>query len=142
MSRLQLAAVGSRHRNLQDEVHQRLHDIVCRSRPEGYDVPSPEGALCEILRGRASYSGVSEPVALASYNDGIVSLPTTVADAPDITSVVDTEARWYLEDVERMELEASAAAKLLAETSVEPHVDRVLLGSSGGRELRRSGCGP
>ena len=57
------------------------------------DAPTPEATLKELLRGSSIY----EPTAAASlapYQPGMVSLPSNLSSAPDLTPLCPDHARF------------------------------------------------
>ena len=65
------------------------------------EVPKPEAALKELLRGRSEYDS-DVPTTLAACSLERTSLPASLADAPWVEDLLDEEARRYLQCPEQM----------------------------------------
>ena len=83
---------------------------------------SPEAAfnLSELLRGNASVYEASGAT-LAPFKLERVSLPESVHDCPQVIDLVDSDARQYLEDSQRMLLPAGQS-----ECDIIPYWDQTL----------------
>ena len=68
----------------------------------GDDAPSSAVALSTLLRGRRPYGGTPGDGTIATFNDGIASLPCDVHDAPLAVTLLAEEARSFPEVPERM----------------------------------------
>ena len=81
---------------LQSEVIGRVRYLagLCQETGELTSIPTPEAALKALLRGRSEYSS-EEPTTLAACSLARISLPA-------VESLLDEEARQYLQCPERM----------------------------------------
>ena len=88
---------------LQSEVIGRVRYLagLCQDKGELAEIPKPEAALKALLRGRSEYSS-DEPTTLAACSLARISLPESLHDAPAVESVLDDEARHYLQSPEHM----------------------------------------
>ena len=68
------------------------------------EVPSSgmEASFRETLRGRAGYATDTAQGALAPYQPTLLSVPTDTSAAPYARAIVSSEARSYLDGIERM----------------------------------------
>ena len=81
---------------------------------------SPEAAFLELLRGNASVYEATGAT-LAPFKLERVSLPESVHDCSQVIDLVDSDARQYLEDSQRMLLPADQV-----ECDVVPYWDPTL----------------
>ncbi|CAE7489577.1 unnamed protein product, partial [Symbiodinium natans] len=88
---------------LQSEVIGRVRYLagLCQDKGELAEIPKPEAALKALLRGRSEYYS-DEPTTLAACSLARISLPESLHDAPAVESVLDDEARHYLQSPEHM----------------------------------------
>ena len=69
---------------MQQQVMSRVDGLTFCQQPSG-DIPTPEGALKQLLRGGAPYDMGPINDALASYQAELVSLPQDCHECPQFT---------------------------------------------------------
>ena len=96
------------------------------------DAPSPAAALKGLLRDRRVYGdGTAGEGTLATFNDGTVSLPDSLKDAPAASTLASAGARVFLEVPERMKRSPEEYAEVLRSSeAVTPYTCRILVGSA------------
>ena len=109
----------------QQEVLGRVTAACHRAatKPDQVAPLSPEAAFSELLRGNASVYEATGAT-LAPFKLERVSLPESVHDCPQVIDLVDSDARQYLEDSQRMLLPADQV-----ECDVVPYWDPTLRSS-------------
>ena len=84
-------------------------------------------ALKTLLRGRRPYGGTPGDGTIATFNDGIVSLPCDVHDAPLCVTLLAEEPRSFLKYLDRMKRSEVELEVLLRETPpIQPYTCQVL----------------
>ena len=89
---------------LQKETYDRLFRLVmdAGSLGELQHPPTLEAALSGLLQGRTDYSDPSCPISLAPYNLELISLPSSLKEAPRAEDLLAADDRRYLEEQERI----------------------------------------
>ena len=89
--------------DLQLEVLNRVNYLagLCQDKGSLDRIPTPEAALSALLRGRSEY-GSDLPSALATCSLERISLPDDVSNAPNVESLLDKDARRFLQCLEQM----------------------------------------
>ena len=106
-----------------------LESVRSRIRITSSGLPdvSPRAAFDALLRGRSVYTVGQAPVALASFSEGVVSLPVDLVNSPEVVDLLPGTARRFLEEPERMMRSADELAVLREETVIKPYSDKELM---------------
>ena len=90
--------------NLLHEVLRRCFHLanLAAARPSDGPLPTPEATLRALLKGRGEYHTSTSPVAVAPFKLERISVPESLHGSPDAMSLLDPEARRYLEGEEHM----------------------------------------
>ena len=75
---------------------------MAAARPSDGPLPTPEATLRALLKGRGEYHTSTSPVAVAPFKLERISVPESLHGSPDAMSLLDPEARRYLEGEEHM----------------------------------------
>ena len=122
------ASRGDAASALKEQAESRISDILGRQAPPA-DTPPPAAAFRELLRGRDAYASVaSGGQNIAPYRSAkLISMPSSVDDAPLVTSLV-SDADFYLGGgLERMLRSSSEESVRDAELAhIQPHTDPAL----------------
>ena len=89
---------------MQIKVFKRLEGLVLGQQPSS-EILEPNQALVDLLKGKGPYdlSGPPDCKNLASYQEDLVSMPPSLAGAPQLLSLLEADDRLYLEEMtERM----------------------------------------
>eukprot|EP00438_Fugacium_kawagutii_P016537 Skav227298 [mRNA] locus=scaffold2645:95140:99516:- [translate_table: standard] len=97
---------------MQDEVLQRVDGLVKLQKPSGC-IPSPEGALSELLHGASPYDFKPVNESLASYRAELVSVPSDIHGCPDLADILPCDDRRFLEEKSELMLRRGVEAQEL-----------------------------
>ena len=122
--------------SLQSDVCARVWESAASWPKPGADAPSNEAALKKLLRGNSPYCCEGASTKLASFQQQLVALPSTLVGAPMIDAVLPSDAAHYLErNLERM-LRTDDAA-IYEAASFTPYNDPRLRGRRRHRFVRK-----
>ena len=82
---------------MQSQVVQRVDGLVHSQKPSGC-IPTPEGALKELLHGASPYDFKPINETLASYRSELVSLPSDIHGCPNLVDILHDDDRRFLEE--------------------------------------------
>jgi len=122
--------------SLQSDVCARVWESAASWPKPGADAPSNEAALKKLLRGNSPYCCEGASTKLASFQQRLVAVPTSLSGAPLILDVLPQGASASLErDIERMLRRDDSA--LYASSSFTPDNDPRLRGRRRHRFIRK-----
>ena len=102
--------------NLQQRVLQRVDGLVKMQKPSGC-IPSPEGALTELLHGASPYDFKPVNESLASYRSELVSVPSDIHGCPDLYDILPCDDRRFLEEKSELMLRPAVSTEELDRVS-------------------------